>query len=226
MIWTHDPDHPFAGIIEKLKRANESIGTLQSEVASFVEGGCSPVLPETESAELQKAVDYHRGRTIPKRFSVLSGEIIHQLRSCLDHVAWHFSGEHYRIDSGNAIEFPVFREEPLSRDEIRRYERKVKEITDPKALSFIRAMQPYNRTNDPENDPICIVHDMDRFDKHRELAVVVSCASVSVPTSAGSDIAFAMMKHSRGEILNDAELALVHRTLKENAKVSPQIAFA
>jgi hypothetical protein len=226
MLWTDDPTHPFAGIVEKLKRANENIGNLHGELVAFFEVSDYPLVPDVKSQEWQKAVDYHRSRTIPNRFSVLSGEIIHQMRSCLDHIAWHFSSPEYRIKGENAIEFPVFRKEPITKDEIGRYGRKVKGIADPKVISLIRAMQPYNRRSDPETDPVCIVHDMDRFDKHRELAIVVSCAAVIIPANAGREVALTMIKYSEGKTLNDAELALVRQVLKQNAIVAPQIAFA
>lgn len=226
MAWLDDPDHPFAGILEKLKRANENIVNLHREIIAFLEGGDYPILPDTKSEEWQKAIDYHRSRTIPKRFSVLSGEIIHQMRSCLDHVAWHFSATEYRKRFENAIEFPVLRVEPLTKDEIGRYDRKIKGIVDPKVLFLIRGMQPYNRGGDAGNDPVCIVHDMDRFDKHRELAIVVSCASVVVPVSSGAEVARVMIEYSQGKTLTSADLTLVHQTVNQNAIVAPQIAFA
>jgi hypothetical protein len=226
MPWTDDPTHPFAGIVEKLKRANENICNLHSEIVAFFKAGQYPVMFDVNSKEWQEAPDSHRSRTIPKRFSVLSGEVIHQMRSCFDHIMWHFSSAEYRIRGENAIEFPVFRKEPIAKDEISRFERKVKGITNLKVISLIRNMQPYNGGSNAESDPICIVHDMDRFDKHRELAIVVSCAAVIVPANAGKEVALAMAKYSQGQTVSEAELTLVHQTIKKNSIVSPQIAFA
>ena len=226
MPWTEDPPHAFAGIVEKLKRSHENIIDLHRGIGAFFKASKYPILPDVNSKEWQESLDYHRGLAIPPRFSVLSGEIVHHLRSCLDHIAWHFSCAEYRLEGENAIEFPVFPKEPLTKKEIRRYERKVKGITNPKVLNLIRDMQPYNRGSDAESDPLCIVHDMDRFDKHRELAIVNSCASVIIPASAGIEVVIAVAKYSQGEILSDAERAVVHRTVKQNSKVSPQIAFA
>jgi hypothetical protein len=86
-------------------------------------------------------------------------------------------------------------------------------------------MQPYKRGSDAESDPVCIVHDMDRFDKHRELAIISSCASVNIPLSAGIEVAAAMAKYGQGKAVNDAELALIHKALNQNPIVLPQIAF-
>src|ERR1039458_2529148 len=211
MAWNDDPTHPFAGILEKLKRTYENIGNLNSEITSFFEGGEYPILPDTNSQEWQKAVDYHRTLGIPRRYGVLSGEIVHHLRSCFDHVAWHFSSIQYRTDHETAIEFPVLRKKPTTQNEEARYERKVNGIVNANVRSLIDRMQPYNRGSDPEDDPLCIVHDMDRFDKHRELAIVASCANAAFPTMPIPEVMAALTKYSQGETLNDTETSLASR---------------
>lgn len=225
MLWTEDPTHAFAGIVEKLKRAHESIVNLNSEIDDFFKASKYPIMPDVSSKEWQKALDYHRGITVPKRFSVLSGEIVHHLRSCLDHVAWHFSSAQYRTEAGTSIEFPVFREEPVTKDKLRQYERKVKGIVNPKVLSLIRDMQPYKRRGDAESDPLCIVHDMDRFDKHRELAIVAACADVLLPLTTSPQTVLAVTKYGQGEALTSDELTLVGRTVRKDAQVLPQVGF-
>src|SRR5271170_3790317 len=172
MAWHEDQHHPFAGVAEKLKRSHENIINLNHEIVGFFEACKYPVVPDVNSEEWQDAVDYHKNLVIPLYCAVLSGEIVHHLRSCFDHVVWHFSSAKYRLESENYIEFPVFRKEPSTKDELARYERKVKGISKSSILSLIEGIQPYKRGSDAEDDPVCIIHDMDRFDKHRELAIV------------------------------------------------------
>ena len=226
MPWHEDQNHPFAGIAEKLKRSNENIINLHREIGDFFEACKYPVLPDVNSEEWQEAVDYHRNLVIPLRCGVLSGEIVHHLRSCLDHIVWYFSSAQYRAEAENAIEFPVFREEPLTKKKIAGYERKIKGITNSNVLSLVRDLQPYKRGSDAEDDPVCIVHDMDRFDKHRELAIVGGRANVAIPPSAGIDAARAVAKYGQREPLTDIQLALARGTIKHDAKVFPQVAFA
>lgn len=225
MPWHEDPSHPFAGIFQKLKRADDNIASLHDEILAFVQSCKYPVLPNIENAkEFLDAVGYFKNLVIPKRFSVLSGEIVHHLRSSLDHITWHFSNAEYRIKSENAIEFPVFRIDPLTQAAKDRYERKIKGISNPNALSLIRDLQPYRRGSDAEDDPICIVHDMDRFDKHRELAIVHSGAGIIISrTSPGLRQAF--NKHKKGESPSAEDLLAIYRTLKGDATVFPQIVF-
>lgn len=221
-----DSSNPFAGIAEKLKRANENILNLQSEIATFTESGDYTVIPDVNSEEWQKAVNYNRDRVIPLRFAVLSGEVIHHLRSCLDHVVWHFSSAQYRIERENSILFPVLQKAPIKKEELVRYQGNIKGITNPKVLRLIDEMQPYHRGDDALNDPICIIHDMDRFDKHRELVVTNSVANLHFPPGTPSEGIAALMKHSEGNKLTPAELAAAQVAMKNDMKVAPGIAFA
>jgi hypothetical protein len=163
----------FDGIEEKLRRSNENIENLDAEVAAFFQEGKYPVLPEHDNKLLLEAIEYHKNRVIPLRFSVLAGEIVHHLRSCLDHIAWQFSSHQYRRDHFRRIEFPIFDKEPIDKDSIATYEREVKGITDPSVRMLIESHQPY-KIPDPIDHPMLILHKMDIFDKHRELILSVS----------------------------------------------------
>ena len=85
-------------------------------------------------------------RAIPLRFSVLAGEIVHHLRSCLDHIVWHFSNPAYRTDERKRryIEFPDLKTRRV-RVRFTQYQRKKKGITDPRVRKLILACQPYMR---------------------------------------------------------------------------------
>jgi hypothetical protein len=56
---------------------------------------------------IPEALEYHRNRPVPLRFSVLAGEVIHQLRSILDRIVWQFSDRRYWEFNGKWIEFPI-----------------------------------------------------------------------------------------------------------------------
>jgi hypothetical protein len=177
-------DHQFAGIDEKLIRANESIRNLEAEIARFFQEGEYPVLPQHNDEFLLKALEYHQQRLIPPRFSVLAGEIIHHLRSCLDHIVWHFSTSTYRVKHIRQIQFPVFKKRPVNEKSAERYKGKVEGITNTAVLSLIEGLQPYNAP-DPIESPIFIIHDMDIIDKHRELVLCVPTGLLELPMEIG-----------------------------------------
>lgn len=225
MSWNTDDNHPFAGIAKKLERTDQSIVNLNNEIVAFFRECKHPTIPKPDCEGWQEAVDYHRSLEVPKRFSVLCGEIVHHLRSCLDHIVWQFSSSEARRLHENAIEFPIFRE-PLTKDELRRYNRKVQGVTNPNVLALIERHQPYQRGNDAINDPLCIIHDMDRFDKHRELMIVNPYANLFFPPGTPIQDILTVLRYRDGEPLTRAEIAAAQRALKIQVDVTPQVAFA
>jgi len=189
-------DHPLDGARERLKRANENIRNLNAEVTQFLApfprikirlNGVKPIIgkKQLETFEILRKQALS-GTTLP-RFSILAGEIVHHLRCVFDHIVWQLSASEIRDKSPNDVEFPVFAESPKpckwTPKEVKhsRYCRKVKGITSPTALARIESMQPYLRKN-PSEHPLMIIHDMDRFDKHRELLIVIHAVAVQMDT--------------------------------------------
>jgi len=169
----------FSGIDEKLKRANENIFNLNSEIEGFFKDGEYPVIPEHDRETLLEAIQYHKNRFIPPRFSVLSGEIIHHFRSCFDHIIWIFSDG--PKDNIRKIEFPVF-ERPPNNDSRKLYNGKVHAVADKRVLAQIDLLQPYNSA-DPFDDPLLIIHNLDIVDKHRELVMGFNTGARIFPTA-------------------------------------------
>jgi hypothetical protein len=225
MSWTTDPDHPFAGINEKLKRADQNIVNLDAEITNFVSSGKYPTIPHPDDETWQEAVNYHRSKRIPLRFAVLAGEIVHHLRSSLDHVVWHFSCNEARLKDQNGIEFPIFEKEPHPSDKnaINRYNKKIQGITNTQVLGWIKEMQPHHSGADVADDPLLIIHNMDRFDKHRELVIVDSSAAVQFPPTM-SDIASKAALYTQGKLPASDHLVL-SRALKDHCNVTPNVAF-
>lgn len=168
----------FNGIGAKLERADENIHNLYSEMEGFFQECDYPVFPENDPKLRSQAIEYHKNLAIPARFSVLAGEIIHQLRSCFDHIVWHFSTG--PIKNVRHVEFPVFSERPVNHDGRALYERKIQGIADPNVRDMIERKQPYNAA-DPLDDSLWLIHDLDILDKHRELILCVGTPSVVLP---------------------------------------------
>jgi hypothetical protein len=225
MHWTKDESHPFAGIANKLDRADKSIYNLHLEIDAFFKESPHPSIPDVNSQEWQDAVEFHRDRPIPKRFSVLSGEIIHHFRSCLDHIAWHFASPADKAVDTTArrIEFPVY-PEPLTKDQRATLKRKIEAFANPNVRKLIEDLQP--RGDEAINDPICIVHDMDRFDKHRELAIVRSMVNLTFPPGMSATVLNHVIRQRNKESLSPDEFSLMQDAVKNDAKASPTVAFA
>jgi hypothetical protein len=222
-IGTHG--HPFAGIVTKLQRADENIAHLHAEIMRFFEDSDYPVIPNPNDRGWQEAVDYHAKLRIPLRFSVLAGETVHHLRSSLDHIAWVFSSDDARLRHENALGFPILEIAPADKKEVSRYERQIQGIDNARVKQLILELQPYQPGNGGPDNPLCIVHNMDRFDKHRELVIVDSCANVIFP-GANAEIAAKAAAYAQGKTLSAGDVAAIQRAVKQDAVVLPQVAFA
>jgi hypothetical protein len=216
-------NHPLDGVHERLERANENIRNLKSEIEAFLEDGTHPIIANEDATTIQEAVDFHASRVVPLRFSVLGGEIIHHLRSCLDHIAWQLSSKRKRSKDPTGIEFPIFSSKPTDENAISRYERKIEGISQP-GRNIIEGLQPYHRQpamlTGPRNHPLWIIHDMDRIDKHRELIITIGAFDIRV-----TGMASIRLMLSRYANFPEGDIAGLTKTLDPNCKVTPQISF-
>jgi hypothetical protein len=213
--------HPFDGIYEKLNRADQNIVNLNAEINAFIAKYEYSSIPDDNSDAFQKAMQYYNEVVIPPRFAVLSGEIIHHFRSCLDHIVWHFSSESYRKTAQNAIGFPVFESEPRNAKELARYERNIEGVTKQSVRQLIESYQPY-KTPPVETHALKLIHDMDRFDKHRELAVTMTCVNISFADPTFAERIWKLMDQKPNPVIN----AQIGRAIKNYGKAAPQIAFS
>jgi hypothetical protein len=163
----------------KLERADECIRGLDSEIKTFLKPP-KALLGEDKEKASHKFLEHAR-REIPPRFGVLAGEVAHHLRSILDHVVWLLSSEQYRRQNETLVAFPICLTKPRKRNDIIRYDAKIGGVQ-PSARSLIEKLQPYNAAHPPD-DPLVILHNLDRVDKHQTLVLIQSNwnMSVSIP---------------------------------------------
>jgi hypothetical protein len=206
----------FTGIAEKLKGAEENINNLYAEMDRFFKESDYPVFPENDRKSYLRAAEYHKDRDIPARFSVLAGETIHHLRSCFDHVVWHFSIGPQK--NNMPVDFPVFTEKPVDKKALDRYEGKIQRITNPKVLGLIERLQPYNAA-DPTDDPLSLIHGFDVVDKHRELILCVTTSAIVLPREMQGDLECYQRAHPE---LDPAQVA---RHVNSHGASQPCVSF-
>ena len=114
-------------------------------------------------------------QTIPLRFSVLAGEIIHHLRSSLDHVAWALVLARHKTPSFK-VQFPICLTE---KEFIAATKRGIMKGISARAQAVIQSIQPYRDVNfgrNPADNFLNILHELDIADKHTLLVVAISAA--------------------------------------------------
>jgi hypothetical protein len=166
--------HQLVGCSEKVKRARENIKNLATEIRRCLEDkDYRKVTKFDENFELSSVTVF--GPPVPAHISVLIGEIAHHLRSSLDHLVWALVLENKKKGTPKT-EFPIFRTKPEGKEPIAAFERKI-ELIRSDCAQAIRDLQPYNRTI-PTDDPLWLVFELDRIDKHRLLVSTVAQAHV------------------------------------------------
>ncbi len=169
----------LAGVREKLKRADETIKNLNSEIVTFLNERPKTGFSKDKQKAAQEFVEFYTKRGIPPRFGVLAGEVAHHLRSSLDHVAWMLSDDDYRTRHERWVSFPIAKVKPTTEKELTAYGRQIKGISAKNAVALIDRLQPHHATN-ATNNPLSILHDLDRKNKHQTLALIVCAWNANV----------------------------------------------
>ena len=208
----------FEGIKEKLERADENVINLDAEISRFFQECKYPIMPKMQDEEHSKAVKYFKDLPLPARFSILSGEIFHHLRSCLDHIIWELSDDLTRNSKdGSFLQFPILETRPATENKFNNYDRKIKGVTNPDAHKLIEKLQPYHRPI-PASDPLLVIHKMDIIDKHRELILTHPTGRLEGPLQLVRN----MSAHVTGRTSLPDEL---RRQFDQHGQITPQISF-
>lgn len=158
------------GVDAKIARARQHLDELKAEVSTaFGEG----------SYEFVKEVDgpgrlSFRVRGVPKvdpLWNVTTGEILFNLRSSLDHLAWQL----VLLDNGQPGEetyFPIHLSALNKKGKPRNLT--IQPHVSATALKLLTEVQPYSRSPHPEFHQLQYLHDLNRIDKHR-LLLVITC---------------------------------------------------
>ena len=170
--------HPLDGARAKVQRAKEQIKDFDGVLTAFINDPNSIV---SEKNDGETVVSIRITQAITLRWSVIAGEIAHNLRSALDHVAWRLTNG----TGGDWTYFPVY-------DQREKYESsakgKLKGIS-AAARAVIESLQPYNRGDQFSQDPLYRLHHLNSLDKHRSLHFVgvrLGPMSISIGLAPGS----------------------------------------
>ena len=91
----------------KIVRAEESIKNLDAEITQYLASDPKPyrIVGELHNDDREYGFTAYSD-PVPLRFSIIAGEIVHHLRSALDHVIWAMATRNNR-NPRNRIQFPI-----------------------------------------------------------------------------------------------------------------------
>lgn len=172
--------HPLDGIIAKIDRADEHINILNAEIGSFIRDnyGIASKPDDDPSQSIISVV----GPEPPLRFAVITGEIVHQLRSSLNHLVCQLFTVNTKRSAGRDLQFPICDTCSLYKRACRRGQIEGISAT---AADLIEGCQPYHyveRGESIESNKFRILREVDDADKHRLMMIVIPKTGGPDPT--------------------------------------------
>lgn len=167
-------DERLALILLKTERAKKHLNDLEIEIGAFVNSNPYEVRGERNPQTGQPFYYVASvARDIPIRVALIAGDVIQNLRSALDHLAWNIMevGEAdlaapLTYSERKQISFPITDTDSPTEYEVSR-KRKVKGMRND-AVRVIDGFKPYKGGN----DTLWILNQLNNIDKHRLLITV------------------------------------------------------
>lgn len=190
------------GSLAKLRRARNQVKALNDTIMQTLEGYTYRVViaePDPKPGyRVMRIETEHQG--LPIEWSVLAGEIAHNLRSALNLLMYQLALLNPATKQvAHDIEFPIFLVGTTKRQ--RRGRRghnmliphfKGRQLSDglhkirqllPEHQTAIERLQPYHRGNGQRFSPLWLLHELNNADKHRLIQVVVLASNRIQPTT-------------------------------------------
>jgi hypothetical protein len=161
--------YEFSGIVAKLDRAKERLIELDDMVADYLDSHpYSPVIyhkPGTQSFSIAWRVV----RQPPNGVAIVVGELLYNLRSSLDHLAWQLVKEAGNTPSVKAprTQFPIFTVRPAGPVTI-------PPGIDGAAQAIINEVQPFHEGQFADEHALAVLNELGNRDKHRHLNLAVA----------------------------------------------------
>lgn len=156
---------PMLGVQAKVERAKEQIMSLHREILEPSRSAAA-VLSNLEGTTFRVAANPEWDEQITLRWSVIVGEIVHDLRSALDHLVW----ELVSADGGKPDDstfFPVYTRAPDG--EFAAYTQKARGPlvgVNKRHVDFIESSQPYQGGKAKQ---LGLLRELSNVDKHRHM---------------------------------------------------------
>jgi len=169
------------GVDLKVARANRDLADLKESIASALHPDRYRISVERDPQTKNYVYRVYDVPAVEPDWLLQAGEILYQLRSALDHLAWQL----VVLDGGSPsdkTQFPV-RDSPLDRKgNARPLGTLMPEIKDPQILDLLNQCQPYSGTgleqltrSEAREQPLWRLRVLNNIDKHRLLLIAV-CA--------------------------------------------------
>jgi hypothetical protein len=171
----------FDGAFLKIQRAQTQREQLRKEISAFLDPHNGPfeLVLEYDADSDRDRVVFMVKRDTPPLWSVIIGEILHDLRSALDHLVYEASDKDGNGEAPPGTEWPIFIDEVRYRNRAKgggRY--KIRGLSAP-YQALVEKYQPFNYEEAPRLQYLWILHELSNIDKHRLLVLTHAAHGLS-----------------------------------------------
>jgi len=161
--------HPLAGVISKLRRADEHLVVLYNEIRRYMNDSPYGLAGHRDTGDGKPGFTFHFTKQPPLYLSVIIGDIVHNLRGSLDYIAHELTVNNGAVPT-RQTQFPI----SLSQDDFINQAISLKKLNtvSPKALKVVSAFQPYRLDEDKRTlHFLWQLAKLSNMDKHHTLAL-------------------------------------------------------
>ncbi len=165
----YEPPHPLFGCQLKLDRAYEHMESLNRAMQGFLGRRPYELWKHFDRQTNEYFVFMRLRDTPPVKWSIVIGDIVHNLRSALDHLAWQLVKANGKKPDRNTG-FPIFSDDPFadsaSEKTLERWEKMTRGMH-ADDIAILKEFQPYKLGD--QGSPFFILNALSNRDKHREI---------------------------------------------------------
>ncbi len=163
---TIDPDHPLAGILAKLARAQHHLEAVDEEIGAFME--CDPysISYERKPDGTDHIWRVHVREQPPLALGPIIGDFLQNTRSALDHLVWQLAILSGKEPPNRNTAFPVCDTEGIFRAKGTR--NKVADLT-AEYRAAVERLQPFQVGGAAREHWLWHLNELSRIDKHQIL---------------------------------------------------------
>jgi hypothetical protein len=160
--------HPLDGPRGKITRATQQALLLAHHCEHY--SASDPVELVTRfDDEAGAHLVFARGRPPPAYLGLILGELVHDLRSALDQLAWQLALQHTELAILEQRKVMTAIQFPISRSGKDFAEHRAIQYFSPEAITLIEIRQPYQNDGSPLLNPLSLLQELSNTDKHQVL---------------------------------------------------------
>lgn len=182
------PPHPLLLPWLKVRRAQTHLDSLYGQYLAYATLQPINHWREYDPAIGRRRFGFYIDPPVPNSISLTVGGVVHNLMSALDHLVGQLVLENGRKLTGDEA-FPIYAREMTTIQFRRHTKSRIGNCSDA-ARDLIEQLQPYQKGDDANKDPLWIIKELDRLDKHQRINIVGGSYRMAIkPGTTGFSLA-------------------------------------